>query len=237
MARGMKLTVIFLMTALLCGCQSTSHGSGMSSQVDVLIVNPISDQYPESVGLWSELILDRYPDASITAISGDVDQKGLVDALSLMNGERNIFIYHGHGGDGYAWLGQGRRLAYSDIMGNLAAKGRPFTAVIDACYSGTAKEALEDAGDGLVADAVLITSSGRDEKSYGMVKEDSMQGSASWLLRSLLLFGDIPSELSGYENVQHPEVWAFDAETRDMTEIELEEPEPKAYDKRYVKLF
>ena len=234
----MKLTVIFLMTALLCGCQSTSHGSDMGGQVDVLIVNPISDQYPESVMLWSEFILDRFPEASITALSGQITPDELIDALSLMNGEgRNIFIYHGHGGNSYAWLGQGRKLAYSDIIGNLAAKGKPFIAVIDACYSGTAKDALEDAGSSLVADAMLITSSGRNEQSYGMVKEDNMQGSSSWLLRSLLLFGDIPSELSGYENVQHPEVWTFDAKTRNMTKIELEEPEPKTYDKRYMKLF
>lgn len=233
----MRLSAILLMAALLCGYQSTSHGSDMSGQVDVLVVNPTSNQYPESIDLWSRFVLDRHPDASITALSGDVDRHEVVDALSLMDGERNILVYQGHGGDGYVWLGGGGALSYFDIIGNLAAKGRPFTAVIDACYSGTAKDALERFEGALTADAMLITSSGRDEQSYGMVKGDSMQGSASWLLRSLLLFGGIPSELSGYGNVQHPEVWTFDAETRDMAEVELEEPKAKAYDKRYADLF
>lgn len=233
---GIGLIIAIL---LLSGC-STAPGimdmqNAEGERTTVLIVNPISDQYPESVRLWSEYVLSKNPDADIKAVTGDMTKEEVIEAVMETEGDRIVLIYHGHGGDGYAWLKSGEELPYPEILSLLVSKDVPFLLLVDACYSGSAAEGFKEIIEGYPHDAVLITSSSSEERSYGSIKGNP-DGSASWIQRSLLLFNEIPSEVGTEEERQHPEVWIYEPETEMTEKMELPEPHSKGFDREYKAL-
>lgn len=214
-------TIIILFICIsLSGCQSVSLSA--EERTAVLIVNPTSDKYPYSVRFWSEYILGKYPDAEISALSGSMLSADVLTALDSFDDDKLIFIYHGHGGEGYAWLQSGQKLPWHDVISRLEEKDRPFGMIIDCCYSGTAAEAFRSQMNGFREDALLLTSAAADEKSYGLVIKP--ENSASWLLRSLLLFDTVPSVISTSNEEQHPQLWRYDAETGTVSNIALPSP-------------
>ena len=155
----------------------------------------------------------------------------VIAALNSLDGDRLIFIYHGHGGDGYAWLQAGQEIPWHDVISLLKEKDRPFGMIIDCCYSGTAAEAFRSQMNGFKEDALLLTSAASDEKSYGLVIKP--ENSASWLLRSLLLFDTVPSVISTSNEEQHPQLWQYDAETESVNNIALPSPGERKINKDY----
>lgn len=224
-----RTIIILFICITLSGCQSVSLSA--KERTAVFIVNPTSDQYPYSVRFWSEYILGQYPDAEITALSGSMLSADVIAALGALDGDRLVFIYHGHGGDGYAWLQSGQKLPWHDVISLLKKKDRPFGMIIDCCYSGTAAEAFNVLTDGFGKDALLLTSAAADEKSYGLVIKP--ENSASWLLRSLLLFDTVPSVISTSNEEQHPQLWRYDAETETVSNIALPSPGERKINKDY----
>ena len=230
------IPLVLLIAVVLAGCQNTSAVIPEEDiRTSVLIVNPISDQYPESVRLWSEYVMSKDPDANIRALTGDMTKEDVIEAVMETGGDRIVLIYHGHGGDGYAWLKSGEELPYPEILSLLVSKDVPFLLLVDACYSGSAAEGFKEMIGGYPHDAVLITSSSAEERSYGSIKGNP-DGSASWIQRSLLLFDEIPSEIGTEEERQHPEVWIYELETGVTEKMELPEPHSKGFDKEYKAL-
>lgn len=228
--KTIRTIIILFICITLSGCQSVSL-SAEEERTAVLIVNPTSDQYPYSIELWSEYILGKYPDAEISTLSGSMLSADVLTALDSLDGDKLVFIYHGHGGDGYAWLQSGQKLPWHDVISLLKEKDRPFGMIIDCCYSGTAAEMFRSQMNGFREDALLLTSAASDEKSYGLVIKP--ENSASWLLRSLLLFDTVPSVISTSKEEQHPQLWRYDAETETISNIALPSPGESKINKDY----
>lgn len=229
----------FIALFLFTGCSTVSENMDAphieGAKTAVLIVNPISDQYPESVRLWSEYVLSKNPDANIRAVTGDMTKEDVIETVMETEGDRIVLIYHGHGGDGYAWLKSGEDLPYSELLFLLVSKDVPFLLLVDACYSGSATEGFKEMIKCYPHAAVLVTSSSAEERSYGSIKGNP-DGSASWIQRSLLLFDEIPSEVGTEEERQHPEVWIHEPETGVTRKMELPEPHSKGFDREYKAL-
>lgn len=228
------LALLTVLMALLSGCASAEGLDAPSGRVSALLVCTMVDLYPDDVRLWAEAVEARWPDADVDALSGDVDGDDVLSWISSVEADELVLVYHGHGGRGYAWLGEEEHLAWADLMAALSSKALPFTAIIDACHSGTAVEPFTSST--LTEDAVLVASCGPEELAWGTVRPGNGEGSASWLLRSLLLFSTIPSRLDGPTKSQHPQVWRYDADEDLMETRTLPQPTAMAIDRRWSAL-
>ena len=213
----------FLILALLSSCKTTPPEEFVPGEkAEVVIVNPTSDEYPESTKLWEELVQSFSPGAGVISFAHDAKKDEILSAVEELNGDKNIFIFQGHGGKGKGQV-NGQDIVWDDVITTLVNKQNPFVLIIDSCFSGSASSSFVSLTQDFPSDALLITSSGEDEQSYSVLR--SPEASTSWLQRSLLLSGKIPSVIKSLdgEYTQHPEVWFHDGEDLSTTQVELEE--------------
>lgn len=213
----------FLILALLPSCKTLPPEEFVPGEkAEVVIVNPTSDEYPESTKLWEELIQSHSPGAGVISFAHDAKKDEVLSAVEKLRGEQNIFIFQGHGGKGKGSL-NGDDLDWNDVITTLVNKQNPFVLIIDSCFSGSASSSFVSLTRNFPSDALLITSSGEDEQSYSVLR--SPESSTSWLQRSLLLSGKIPSVIESLdgEYSQHPEVWFHDGTNFTTNRVELEE--------------
>lgn len=230
-----------LCVLLLAGCTTTGsteigrNDEALSqSDVDVLVINAMTEDYPAAGELWSELILERVPQAKVEVLEGDVASDDVRRTLSLFDGELAVVVYQGHGNVGNAWFGGEDYMPWQELVDALAQRHKPFVLIVDACFSGSAAEAFNEVT--LDAPALLLASCGSEETSNGRAYPSRPEWSVSWLLRSLLLFKEVPSQLEGEETCQHPELWRFDSNTGELERIALDPPHPMKADKRFLYL-
>lgn len=222
---------LVLAMILMTSCSTTAHETGVSedpghlphdADVAVLIVNTTSDQYPESVELWSRYLASKPRSFDIRSIKGGTDAERVLSDIGGLDGDAVLFIYHGHGGEGFMYLGEGERLGYREVLEALSSKGVPYAIVVDACMSGSAEEAFREAAEVSDVPSLLVASCQADELSWNTLPERPGVP-VSYMLRSLLLFDLIPSRIEGTESIQHPMVLASDGEGR-IEEVGLPEP-------------
>ena len=204
------------------------------TDVDVLVINAMTEEYPAAGELWSELILERVPQAKVEVLEGDVASDDVRRTLSLFDGELAVVVYQGHGNVGNAWFGGKDYMPWQELVNSLAQRHKPFVLVVDACFSGSVADAFKAVE--LDSPALLLTSCGAEETSNGRAYPSRPEWSVSWLLRSLLLFNEVPSQLEGEEICQHPELWRFDSNTGDLEQVALDPPHPMKADKRFLYL-
>ena len=230
-----------LCVLLLAGC-TTTRDTEIERQdeylsqtdVDVLVINAMTEEYPAAGELWSELILERVPQAKVEVLEGDVASNDVRRTLSLFDGELAVVVYQGHGNVGNAWFGGEDYMPWQELVNSLAQRHKPFVLVVDACFSGSVADAFK--GIALDAPAMLLTSCGAEETSNGRAYPSRPEWSVSWLLRSLLLFKKVPSQLEGEEICQHPELWRFNSNTGELEQLALNPPHPMKADKRFLYL-
>lgn len=224
------LVLVFAMM-LMTSCSTTTREVDMSgnpqplandADVAVLIVNTTSDQYPESVELWSRYLASKPGSFGIRSIKGGTDAEHVLSDIDGLEGDAVLFIYHGHGGEGFMYLGGGERLGYREVLEALSSKGVPYALVVDACMSGSAEEAFREAAEASRVPSLLVASCQADELSWNTLPERPGVP-VSYMLRSLLLFDLIPSRIEGTESIQHPMVLESDGEGW-IEEIVLPEP-------------
>ena len=116
-----------LCVLLLAGC-TTTRDTEIERQdeylsqtdVDVLVINAMTEEYPAAGELWSELILERVPQAKVEVLEGDVASNDVRRTLSLFDGELAVVVYQAHAEREEQWLRYEAEWAFDNY---LAEKG------------------------------------------------------------------------------------------------------------------